>query len=248
MENKKLQFSRRNFLMAGAAFLAFTSSAPSFARVLNHIPTWLPGDINLPEFFPGGKWYFLNPEEVEILGAIAERLIPADELSISGKDAGCVEFIDRQLAGHYGTFERRYMQGPFHQGTPSQGDQSSLVPRERYRIGLKALSEYCQSQYDQSFVELEPLVQDNVLSGLENGDITLEGIDAKIFFSIVLQNTMEGFFADPIYGGNKDMVSWKMLGFPGARYDYRAYVKKHNQKLDIEPVSIAGFLNQNEKG
>ncbi len=34
-------------------------------------------------------------------------------------------------------------------------------------------------------------------------------------------NTIEGFFADPIYGGNRDMVGWKLVGFPGARYDYR---------------------------
>ena len=61
-----------------------------------------------------------------------------------------------------------------------------------------------------------------------------------MFFKQLLDNTMEGFFADPIYGGNRDMVSWKMIGFPGARYDYRPYLSKHNQKLDLEPVSIAG--------
>jgi gluconate 2-dehydrogenase gamma chain len=31
-----------------------------------------------------------------------------------------------------------------------------------------------------------------------------------------------------------------MLCFPGARYDYREYVSKHNQKLDLEPLSISG--------
>lgn len=86
------------------------------------------------------------------------------------------------------------------------------------------------------------------MQGLENGTIVLNTIDAKLFFDIVLQNTMEGFFADPIYGGNKDMVSWRMIGFPGARYDYRAFIGKHNQKLELEPVSIAGFLNQSQKG
>jgi gluconate 2-dehydrogenase gamma chain len=55
-----------------------------------------------------------------------------------------------------------------------------------------------------------------------------------------LQNVIEGFFSDPIYGGNRDMVGWKLIGFPGARYDYRPYVSKHNQKLALEPVGIGG--------
>lgn len=248
MENKSTRFSRRHFLMAGAAFLAFTSSAPSFARVVTGVPVWAPGDISMPEVFPGGKWYFLQPEEVAALGAIADRLIPADALSMGGKEAGCVEFIDRQLAGKYGTFEKYYMQGPFQQGTATQGDQSPLVPRERYRRGLKALEQYCQAQYGKAFAALDGTQQDAILSGMETGAIAFDAISSKMFFDIVLQNTMEGFFADPIYGGNKNMVSWKMLGFPGARYDYRAFINKHNQKLDIEPVSIAGFLNQSEKG
>ncbi len=55
---------------------------------------------------------------------------------------------------------------------------------------------------------------------------------------------MEGFFADPIYGGNKGMVSWKMLGFPGARYDYRDYIGRHNENLKLQPVSIADLPTQ----
>ena len=71
---------------------------------------------------------------------------------------------------------------------------------------------------------------------------------SKLFFATVLTNTMEGFFADPIYGGNRDMVSWKMLGFPGARYDYRDHVEMHNQKVDLPPLSIAGRPEWKAKG
>ena len=239
MKNSSARFSRRHFLMAGAAFLTFTPTIPSFASVVNAVPDWIAGDVSMPEVFPAGKWYFLRQDEVELLGAIVEQLIPADALSISGKEAGCVEFIDRQLAGKYGDFAKYYMAAPFMEGTPQQGDQSSLTPRERYRLGLKALSEYCASKFGQSFIALPPEQRDRVLHDMEEGNIAFQGIDAKSFFEIVLQNTMEGFFADPIYGGNKNMVSWKMLGFPGARYDYRAFIHQHNQKLDIEPVSIA---------
>jgi gluconate 2-dehydrogenase gamma chain len=55
-----------------------------------------------------------------------------------------------------------------------------------------------------------------------------------------MANAMEGFFADPIYGGNRDMAGWKLIGFPGARYDYRDHVGKHNQPYPLPPVSILG--------
>jgi gluconate 2-dehydrogenase gamma chain len=51
---------------------------------------------------------------------------------------------------------------------------------------------------------------------------------------------MEGFFADPIYGGNRDMAGWKLVGFPGARYDYRDWVERHNEAYPLPPVSIMG--------
>ena len=132
-------------------------------------------------------------------------------------------------------------------GTPAQADQSPLVPRERYRLGLAALGKYCQAQFQKAFSALDGEQRDKVLTGLEKGEIALDGIDAKLFFGQVLGNTMEGFFADPIYGGNRDMVSWKMLGFPGARYDYREYVGLHNQKLDLTPISIVGSSVWNRK-
>ena len=61
-----------------------------------------------------------------------------------------------------------------------------------------------------------------------------------MFFSLLLNNTREGFFADPIYGGNRDMVGWKMIGYPGARYDYRDWIGRHNERFPLSPVSITG--------
>jgi gluconate 2-dehydrogenase gamma chain len=87
---------------------------------------------------------------------------------------------------------------------------------------------------------LDAAQQDQILSGLEKDEIQLAGASGKDFFETVLQNTMEGFFADPIYGGNRDMAGWKLIGFPGARYDYRDHVTKHNQPYPLPPVSILG--------
>ncbi len=57
---------------------------------------------------------------------------------------------------------------------------------------------------------------------------------------MLLQNTKEGYFGDPIYGGNKDMGAWKMIGFPGAHYDYREWVTRHNERVPFEPVGLMG--------
>ena len=95
--------------------------------------------------------------------------------------------------------------------------------------------------------ELPPDQQDSLIADISQGRV-LGGAEGRAFFSLLLQNTKEGFFADPIYGGNRDMVSWKMIGFPGARYDYRDYIGKHNQKLNLVPISIIGSSAWNKKG
>jgi len=70
--------------------------------------------------------------------------------------------------------------------------------------------------------------------------VQLEGTSGRTFFEQLLQTTREGFFADPVYGGNRDMVGWKMIGFPGARYDYRDWVERHNERYPLPPLGIAG--------
>lgn len=241
-------FTRRQLLKSSAASLAVGAAASSQAATVIGTPKWLPFDHNGPLHYDSPGWQFFTPEEASEVEAIVEQLIPADELSVSGKDAGCAVFIDCQLVSDYGDFGRLYMTGPFTPGTPAQADQSPLVPRERYRIGLAALGKYCQGKFQKTFSALPSEQRDQVLADLEKGAISLEGIDARLFFQQVLDNTMEGFFADPIYGGNRDMVSWKMLGFPGARYDYRDYIGLHNQKLNLTPLSIIGSSAWTKKG
>jgi gluconate 2-dehydrogenase gamma chain len=63
---------------------------------------------------------------------------------------------------------------------------------------------------------------------------------AKTFFAMLLQNTKEGYFSDPIYGGNKDMGAWKMIGFPGAHYDYSEWVSRHGERVPYPPGGFQG--------
>ena len=79
-----------------------------------------------------------------------------------------------------------------------------------------------------------------MLSQLESGELKLDGADGKAFFAEVIKDVQMGFFADPIYGGNRDMAAWKMIGYPGARYNYLDWVNRHNERFPLPPVSMTG--------
>jgi gluconate 2-dehydrogenase gamma chain len=233
------QSTRRQLL--GASALA-ALAGPALARSISNNMPWQPNEAYPPPPVGPGPLQFLTTEEAAALDAIVDRLIPADELGPGGKDAGCTIFIDRQLAGPYGSNEWLYTQGPHAPNPlPSQGLQTALTPREQYRKGLAALADYCGTTFGgRTFQQLTPADQDQVLKGLETGEIKLAGFDSKMLFTAVHTNTMEGFFADPIYGGNRDMAGWKLVGFPGTRYDYRDVMEKPNQPYTLPPVSIKG--------
>ena len=199
---------------------------------------WEAGAANPPLPARHDGLVYLTREEATALEAIADRLIPPDTLSIGGKEAGCVAFIDRQLDGEYGKALSVYRLGPFYKGTVMQGIQMKNTPAERYRLGLAALQAYTQKQFGKTFAALDGAQQDKILTAMEANTLALGEVESKPFFELVLQNVREGFLSDPVYGGNKGMASWKMLGFPGARYDYRDHIDKKGQKLTFIPVSL----------
>jgi gluconate 2-dehydrogenase gamma chain len=141
------------------------------------------------------------------------------------------------------------MQGPWPKGQETQGYQSRLSPAGLYRAAIAAIDKQAEAKHDgKAFAALTADDQDAILKELESGKMTLEGADAKTFFKTLLLNTKEGMFSDPIYGGNKDMAGWKMLGFPGARYNYRDWVGRHGEHYDEPPVGLAGRPAWNGQG
>jgi len=184
---------------------------------------------------------FFTAEEAAMIEASVDRLIPADELGVGGKDAGCAIFIDRQLAGPYGQAAGLYMRPPFLRGSPPKPANPPKPPAAIYRAALKEFAGHVSNKFGgRPFASLSPQDQDSVLSELENGSIELKTVKSTEFFNLLLQNTMEGYFADPIYGGNRDMAGWRLVGFPGTRYDYRDWVDRHNEAYPMPPVAITG--------
>lgn len=234
--------TRRRFLASAAWFAVSLSPGVAFARSTSGALPWSPNSADPPPRVQPNGWYFFSSEEVKTTTAIVDRLIPADDLSPSASQAGVVVFVDRQLVGPFGTSSRLYTKGPFMPGTPQQGWQRPDTPAMRWRDGLAALSAWVKTNKGgRDFAALGPDEQDAILKDLEAGKIDLGAkVEAKAFFALVLQNAMEGFFADPIYGGNRDMAAWRMIGFPGARYDYRDHIAKHGVRYPLPPVSITG--------
>jgi gluconate 2-dehydrogenase gamma chain len=191
---------------------------------------------------PGEPLLTLTQTEAAFLGAAYDTMIPADALSPSGTDCGLVIYMDRQLAGAWGNGARFYRSGPFVQGRPEQGYQLPLTPREYFAAGIKAANAWSRATYGKDFDALAPAEREAALKTMEQGKAQFADFNAKSFFEAVLQSAMEGFFADPIYGGNRNKVSWRMVGYPGLPALYAAKAEEYRgKKLDLEPQSIADF-------
>ena len=203
---------------------------------------WQEGTADSPPGASGSGYAFFAPGEVAFIDAAVGRLIPNDPIGPGAVEAGVTFFLDRQLAGKFGRGDHYFLGGPWPKGTPEQGYQSRFTPAQLYRAAIAAIDKYASANFNGAvFSKLASADQDKVLKGLESGGIALDdGVDSKSFFAMLLQNTKEGYFSDPIYGGNKDMGGWKMIGFPGAHYDYREWVSRHGERVPYPAVSFKG--------
>jgi gluconate 2-dehydrogenase gamma chain len=196
------------------------------------VPATPPAGHYQPTFFTAEEWAFVQ--------AAVSRIIPADELGPGALEAGAAEFIDRQMNTPYATGAQWYMQGPFKaDAAPELGYQLQLSPQQIYRLGIAAADVWCKNASGKTFAEQDSATRDKVLGKIEAGEIVFEQLPAKVFFSLLVQNTREGFFCDPIHGGNKGMVGWTQIGFPGARADFMDWVER-NEPYPFPAVSIRG--------
>jgi gluconate 2-dehydrogenase gamma chain len=230
----------RRELLASAAYLMLGLSQAHATVIFDHLP-WTPNAGNPPNAALPGPWAFFTGDEGRAIEALADCIIPPDPQTPGGKDSGSAVFIDRQLAGPYGRQDGLYVRPPFMKGARNQGHQSEKGPAQEYREGLAALDHACKTKFSgKSFADLSDGDKTTVLEGLESGEFKLDRVDGKAFFEQVIRDVQMGFFADPIYGGNRDMVAWRMIGYPGARYNYLDWVNRHNERFPLPPVSMTG--------
>ena len=207
---KKEAESRRAFLVGAAA--AGAAATTALAPAVNaQMPQ---GAAAMQPLADGAKHgAFFNDEESATVAAFAERLMPGAPGKPGARDANVLNYIDLALAGAY-------------------ADQ-----QEFYRHGLNQLDAYCRRVHGQAFRQLPAARQDETIAALEEGKA--EGFSwptAKAFFETLRTHTMEGMFADPIYGGNTDFAGWKLVGVPGAQPQFTARDIGSRQAFTREPI------------
>jgi len=222
--------TRRQFLAASASGAALAGIPCTVLAQTRERPVSL--DQYQPEYLNETEWAF-------ILAATA-RLIPSEGEGPGALEARVPVFIDRQLAGDFGAARDWFMLGPHYpDANPQLGYQTPLTPAQIYREAIAAFDAWCTRAHGAVFARLDPTVQDEALTALQGGKVDLPAT-LRDFFSLLLRNTREGYFADPMYGGNADMAAWSYIGFPGARASYKEWADQHNVPYPLGPVSISG--------
>jgi gluconate 2-dehydrogenase gamma chain len=189
---------------------------------------------------PYAPSYFRPPEWEFVLASVA-RLIPAEDAGPGAIEAGVPQFIDRQMELPYGHGSYFYMKGPFLPDSPATlGYQLRFTPRDIYRLGIEDANAAARASHGQDFARLEAAAQDEFLAAMQTGHLTFPTVPAPVLFAQLLENTKEGYFADPIHGGNRGMVAWRWIGFPGARADFTDWIDQAGTKYPYGPVSIDG--------
>ncbi|MDY6944286.1 MAG: gluconate 2-dehydrogenase subunit 3 family protein [Pseudomonadota bacterium] len=227
---------------AGAATGVLPLSGAAAADSMHNMqhPAPKPAD---PADAPVPVYQFLNGDEAAFVEAVVDTFIPADEVGPGALELGVATFIDGQLNSGYGRGDRMYLQGPFIEGTPEQGYQLRMTPSELVRNGILDLNAYLRQTRKATFDGLGNDDRIAVLKQLEARQIALPTVPTATFFNLLYDLTMQGYFADPLYGGNKGKVSWQMIGFPGIGAMYADKIEAYrNKKYMSEPLSIQDLL------
>ncbi|MER8688722.1 gluconate 2-dehydrogenase subunit 3 family protein [Mesorhizobium sp. M1136] len=249
-EKSQGDVGRRDFLKlfgaAGAAAstlpLGGSASADEMVAATAGKPLHHVTDATKP--YAGDSGYeFFNVNESAFVEAAVDTLIPSDSTGPGAKELGVAIYIDRQMAGGYGKGDRLYLEGPFGEGTPEQGYQLPMTPSELIRAGIADVSTYVQKNHKSTFNGLSAKDRAAVIADLDGQKIELPTVPTAHFFGLLLQLTIEGYFADPMYGGNKDSAAWKMIGFPGADAMYMDKIEPfRNKPYTAEPKGIQDLI------
>ena len=211
----KHDVARRGFLAGaalGAGVVAGARLLPEAAAQTQHPAAPAPAHAHTHTDVEG-HGAFLNDADAETVAAFTERLMPGAPGKPGASDAGVLNYIDLALAGAYADLQ------------------------DFYRRGLAQLDAFCRKAYGEPFAKLEARQQDEVIKALEEGKAgEFSWPTAQAFFNAVRTHTMEGMFADPIYGGNKDFAGWRLIGFPGGQALFTPEDLESAQAFTREPI------------
>jgi len=161
----------------------------------------------------------LTVAELATLKGIMSRLIPRDGAEGGAVEAQAFVYVDGALAGYH------------------------TRHREAYRSGLGELDRCARQAGVANFPALSSSAMDWLITQMERGELNGGAFPdgGRAFFNLVRRHTVEGMFCDPMYGGNKDFLGWKILGCNGVQLNYPAEAQALNGKDDRPQRSIADF-------
>jgi gluconate 2-dehydrogenase gamma chain len=146
-----------------------------------------------------------SPDQMRILVAFVDRIIPKDELGPSASESGVPEYINRALGDYLAAEKTAFIEG------------------------LEATDAFARRSQNAALADLPADKQDAVLTAMDNGNA--EGFaNARAFFNRARRLTMEGMFGDPYYGGNKNFAGWDLIRYPGPRLA----TSQDDQKMGVE--------------
>ncbi|BDH62032.1 oxidoreductase [Lysinibacillus sp. PLM2] len=181
---------------------------------------------------------FFNIEQFLTVEAAAEQIFPKDENGPGAKELLVGYYIDHQLAGGFGSNAKEFRQGPFLKGEPTQGNQSAILNKDLFTMGVAALDAEAFKLAEKKFYELEEEKQIELLQKFEADEVALNGATSKQFFNLLKKLTIEGVYADPLYGGNANLEGWKMKRYPGSQMSYVNIIEK-DEFVEMEPKSLS---------
>lgn len=222
-------------------------------------------ETNQQQHLQEARMFFSRKEDFEILGAATERILPKDDNGPGAIELGVPYFIDKQLAGSWGSNTQAYMRDPFYHnkqtekyqhmdtdqdkaGPNTEGQTPTPIARYQSRLnrgdiviqGLRKMDKISNNKFNTKFTELEGDKQDKVLQAFDNGEVDLNGVAGVTFFNLLRRLTLEGAYADPLYGGNRNMMGWKMKEYPGPRMGYVNKIK-NEEFIELEPKSLRAY-------
>jgi len=209
---------------------------------------------------------FFDPRQRATIAAAMARIIPTTDTP-GAAEAGSIDFLD----GYLGGIDRIYAKpdgSGFEtlSGRRAQAWQQRIdILRTTYTEGIADLDRRSREAHGRLFVELDADQQDGVLTALERPgeeeavntsqavmgfapvEPALQQASVEIslsFFALLALHTRQGFYADPIYSGNRGRVGWETIGFPGptslaevhtGRYTVIEYFADgtHEQEMEI---------------
>jgi gluconate 2-dehydrogenase gamma chain len=169
----------------------------------------------------GGATSVLSQDQVGVLEALVERIVPADATGPGGKEAGAAAYIENSLSGGLA------------------GGLTAAAPL--YQSGLNAVDAYATSKYGSSFTALSTEQQDAVLADVAAGKATGFTPDSATFFAALREHTVQGMFSDPVYGGNRNFAGWMLLQYPGVKMPVAAADQRVGVK--VKPAHASTYAN-----